>query len=205
MWILVSFAIWNKYSKTFCLTTGDHPVRLQEREGEAMKPSELKAILEDHRLWVESGYKQGKRANLRGADLRDANLLDANLLDANLLRANLRGADLQGADLQSANLQYANLQDANLEGAYLRCADLQSADLEDANLQDANLRGANLYGANLRGADLEGATFDLNFKQVGWFFEATFSEDQIAWVALHPKFSQFADTLKWVKAEQLSA
>ena len=100
-----------------------------------MKPSELKAILEDHRLWVESGYKQGKRANLRGAYLRGANL-------------------------------------------------------QDVNLQDVNLRGA---------------TFDLNFKQVGWFFEATFSEDQIAWVALHPKFSQWADTLKWVKVAQLSA
>ena len=27
----------------------------------------MKAILEDHRLWIESDGKQGKRANLRGA------------------------------------------------------------------------------------------------------------------------------------------
>ena len=135
-----------------------------------MKPSELKAILEDHRLWVESVYKQGKHANLRSA--------------------NLWGADLQGANLRGANLYGADLQGADLYGAYLR---------------GANLRGANLRYANLLDANLRGATFDLNFKQVGWFDKAIFSEDQIAWVCLHPKFSQCADTLKWVKAEKLSA
>ena len=115
-----------------------------------MKPSELKAILDQHRLWVESGYKQGKRANLRSA--------------------NLRGAYLQGA-----------------------------------NLRGANLRSADLEGADLRGADLQGTTFDLNFKQVAWFENATFSEDQIAWVCLHPKYPEWADTLKWVKVEATAA
>jgi hypothetical protein len=111
-----------------------------------LKPSELKDILDQHRLWIESDRKQGKRAILQGADLR------------------------------GANLQGANLRGANLGGAYLRDADL-------------------------RGAYLGGATFDLNFKQVGWFYRATFSEDQIAWVCLHRRFSEWADTLKWVKAE----
>ena len=120
-----------------------------------MKPSELKTILDQHRLWVESSQKQGTRANLQGADLR-------------------------GANLQCANLQGANLQGADLRGAYLR-------------------------GADLRGAYLEGATFTTNFKKVRWFYNATFSEDQIAWVCLHPKFHECADSLKWVKAEQLSA
>ena len=79
-----------------------------------MKPSELKTILDQHRLWVESNQKQGTRANLQSADLR-------------------------------------------------------------------------------------GATFTTNFKKVEWFEEATFSEDQIAWVCLHPKFHECAGTLKWVK------
>jgi uncharacterized protein YjbI with pentapeptide repeats len=125
-----------------------------------MKPSELKDILEDHDLWVQSYRKQGKRANLLGVDLQ--------------------GADLEGANLQGANLQ-------------------------GANLQDANLRGANLQGANLQDANLTGATFDLNFKQVGWFEKATFSEDQIPWVCLNPRFSKWADSLKWVKVDKLSA
>ena len=130
-----------------------------------MKPSELKDILEAHRLWLESGHKQGKRANLQGADLR--------------------GADLRGVYLRNANLRGADLQGANLQGAYL---------------QGAYLQGAYLYGANLAYA-----TFDLNFKQAGWFEKATFSEDQIPWVCLHPKYPEWADTLKWVKVDKLSA
>ena len=140
-----------------------------------MKPSELKDILEAHDLWVQSDRKQGRRADLDGADLQGADLQDA---------------DLEGAYLFGANLREANLQGANLQDAYLREADLQGANLQDAYL----------WGVNLRGA-----TFDLNFKQVSWFGSATFSQDQISWVCLHRWFSKCADTLKWVKAEKLSA
>ncbi len=66
-------------------------------------------------------------------------------------------------------------------------------------------KSANLQGANLWGAYLQGANFDLNFKKVAYFQNATFSEDQIAWVCLHPRYHEWADTLKWVKADKLSA
>ena len=52
-----------------------------------MTPTELAAVIEDHRLWLAG--KGGKRANLYGADLRGA------ILD---------GADLSGADLSGAIL-----------------------------------------------------------------------------------------------------
>ena len=130
-----------------------------------MDATELKVILDQHKLWIESGRKKGKSANLQGADL----------------------------------------QSANLEGANLQSADLQSADLLGARLLGANLQGANLQSAYLEGANLEGATFDLNFKKIAYFRHATFSEDQIAWVCLHPKYHKWASTLKWVKAERLSA
>jgi len=145
-----------------------------------LRQSELKAILEDHKLWIQSAGVQGTRANLQGVNLRGANLLDANLWDADL-----RGANLQGANLQGANL---------------RCADLQGV-----NLQGVNLQGANLVDVNLEGAYLVGAKFSTNFKKVRWFDCATFSEDQIPWVVLHPRYREWADTLKWVKVKQLSA
>ena len=145
-----------------------------------MRQSELKAILEDHKLWNQSDGKQGKCANLRDAHLRGANLGGVNLQDA----------DLQDADLRNANLRNANLQYANLQGAYL---------------QNANLQGAYLHGAYLHDANLRGAKFTTNFKKVGWFECATFSEDQMPWVVLHPRYPKWADTLKWVKAKQLSA
>jgi len=149
-----------------------------------MKPLKLKVILEQHRLWVQSGRKQGKRANLQDADLACADLRDAYLQDADLACADLAGANLQDANLQGVNLAGANLQDAKLA-----CADLQGA----------KLAGANLAGANLRYADLRSATFDLNFKQVAWFEKTTFSQNQIAWVCLHPKYPERADSLKWGK------
>ena len=110
-----------------------------------MRQSELKAILKDHKLWIQSNGKQGQRAYLVGADLH--------------------GADLWRATLQHANLKHANLKHANLQHA----------------------------------------KFTTNFKKVRWFDGATFSEDQIPWVVLHPMYPDWADTIKWVKAEQLSA
>jgi len=136
-----------------------------------LKQSGLKAILKDHKLWIGSGCKQGKRANLVSADLVGANLRRANLYGANLRDANLYGADLQGADLQ------------------------------DANLAGANLAGADLAGADLEGADLRCAKFTTNFKRVSYFAYATFSEDQIPWVVLNPKYPVCAGTIKWVKAK----
>ena len=102
-----------------------------------MEASELKAILEQHRLWLAG--KGGSRANLNGAFLGSANLRDANLRDA----------DIRGADIRHANLTGANLRDANLYRA-----DLQGAILNGANLERANLEGAYLHRANLTGAIL---------------------------------------------------
>ena len=84
-----------------------------------MEQSKLKEILEQHKLWLNSNYKQGLRANLRSADLTGADLTLANLTRANLECANLRGADLTGANLENANLRGANLTGANLTNTVL--------------------------------------------------------------------------------------
>ncbi|WP_439461804.1 pentapeptide repeat-containing protein [Serratia quinivorans] len=122
-----------------------------------MNATELRKILDEHKVWVTSLRENGSKANLRGANLCDANLRGANLCDANLRGANLCGANLCGANLRGANLCDANLRGANLCGANLCGANLCGADLRGADLCDANLRGANLCGANLRGSNLRGA------------------------------------------------
>ena len=113
---------------------------------------ELKEILEQHKLWLYSNEKEGKRA-----DLSSANLTDANLTGANLYDANLTDADLSYANLSSADLSYTNLSGADLSYTNLSDADLSDAILYGVNLTRANLRGANLIVANLRGANLRGA------------------------------------------------
>ena len=108
---------------------------------EKLTPEEIQAVLEEHRLWLDSNREKGKRADFSGKNLQEAHLVDENLRMANLFGANLEGANLEGA-----NLFGANLYGANLRRAILRRANLFGAILEGANLFGANLEGANLNG-----------------------------------------------------------
>src|SRR5262249_13065108 len=98
-----------------------------------MSPEEISSRLAGHRLWLQSGKKEGKRADFGGASLQ--------------------GADFSGADLPEADFPKAELSRCKLQGANLR-----RADLRDANLQEAGLSDATLFEANLAGAELTGAT-----------------------------------------------
>jgi len=66
---------------------------------------EFAAILDQHRIWVESGGEAGTKADLCGANLENADLTGVNLQGAFLQRANLRGADLSMANLRHASLE----------------------------------------------------------------------------------------------------
>ena len=116
---------------------------------EKITKEELKTILEQHKLWLNSNGKEGKCA-----DLSDAYLNSANLTSVDLRRADLSDSDLRGADLSGANLSGANLTRANLIFTNLRCANLSSADLSGASLSGVDLIFANLICANLSSADL---------------------------------------------------
>jgi uncharacterized protein YjbI with pentapeptide repeats len=111
---------------------------------------ELAAILDQHRIWVESGGDEGTKADLSGVNLENADLTGVNLQGAILQRANLRNADLSMANLRGASLVQADLCNANLLGAELRGADLMGATLYGAEgLWLGRLGGANLYDAML--------------------------------------------------------
>ena len=120
---------------------------------------ELKTILEQHKLWLDSNGKEGKcadltRADLTGADLSGANLRCAYLTGADLYGANLRCTDLTGVNLANTDLRRAALTGADLSGAALTCANLSGATLYGANLSDVDLTGTDLTGADLSGTAL---------------------------------------------------
>lgn len=77
----------------------------------------IKKVLSNHKLWLETCGKEGMRADLHGADLHGAGLRGADLHGADLRWADLSGADLRGADLRGADLRWANLQWANIDYA----------------------------------------------------------------------------------------
>ena len=119
--------------------------------------TELKSILAEHKIWIQSNGVQGQRADLRGA-----NLGGADLRGAYLYRADLRGANLICAYLTHADLTHADLTHADLTGAHLEGANLWGANLWDANLWDANLTRANLTGTILEKNKEQGTTMILS-------------------------------------------
>ncbi len=137
-----------------------------------IKKDDLRQILAQHRKWVESEGKEGKRADLRGTCLAQANLQKVSLSEANLQWADLSGAKLQEARLVRANLEGADLSNAKLQGAYLSIANLRGAALPEANLQEAHLFQANLQGAGLSIANLRGAVLSGADLQGAYLFQA---------------------------------
>jgi uncharacterized protein YjbI with pentapeptide repeats len=103
-------------------------LKLREKSEE-----KLKQILEDHKGWVESDGKVGRRADLSRGNLNKVSLSNANLQKADLSRADMRNTVLDGVKgLSDANLQYANLEGATgLLGNEFAQADVTGTKLPD--------------------------------------------------------------------------
>jgi len=126
------------------------PDNSAENNSRAQSLLELAEILDQHKIWVETGGESGTKADFCGVDLANADLTGVNLQGAHLHKANLRNADLSLANLRGASLVRADLRDANLLGAELRGADLMGANLYGVEgLWVGRLGGTNLFDAIL--------------------------------------------------------
>src|SRR5438045_4917978 len=92
-----------------------------------LSPDEIEQMLASHRLYVETEYHEGHRANFSSADLTGRDFSGLKLRGIKMDRAVLRGADFSGADLQSANLIGAMLQEARFDRADLSGARMRVA------------------------------------------------------------------------------
>ena len=124
-----------------------------------MDQNKLNKILKEHKLWLSSERKRGKRANLINADLSNVDLTNANLSNACLINANLTNVNLTNANLIDANLIDADLTNADLTNANLTNANLTSAEFRWSTLKNANFKNTKLEGAYFFGSDLTGADF----------------------------------------------
>ncbi len=127
-----------------------------------LSPDQIEQMLAAHRLYLETEYHQGHRANFASADLSGQDFSGLNLRGIKMDRAVLRGADFTGAHLQRANLigaisEQARFDRADLSGARLSGANLVSASLEDACLAKADMEFGLMAKALLRGACLQEA------------------------------------------------
>src|SRR6266481_65148 len=138
---------------------------------------DLAEILDQHKIWVESGGESGVKADLCGVNLEKADLTGVNLQGAHLHRMNLAGADLSMANLRGASLVRSNLQNANLLGTELRGANLMGANLYGAEgLWFGRLGGTNLFDAvlpeSISAVDTSKAISDAT-KIARWFYFLT--------------------------------
>jgi hypothetical protein len=84
-----------------------------------LSPDEIERALVEYRLYLETEYHQGHRANFSSADLAGRDFSGLNLRGIKMDRALLSGADFTGAHLQSANLVGALAEQACFDGADL--------------------------------------------------------------------------------------
>jgi uncharacterized protein YjbI with pentapeptide repeats len=138
---------------------------------------DLAEILDQHKIWVESGGESGVKADLCGVNLAKADLTGVNLQGAHLHRMNLEGADLSMANLRGASLVRSNLQNTNLLGTELRGANLMGANLYGAEgLWFGRLGGTNLFDAvlpeSISAVDSSKAIGDAT-KVARWFYFLT--------------------------------
>lgn len=124
--------------------------------------SDIKEILQAHKLWLESDGKEGEQADFSETDivkkdLSGANLRKASFKSCNAIKADFSGADISHADLENIILASAFLMNTTLEGANLEGADLNSTFLENTNLTRTNLEGSDLESANLKRTNMTGA------------------------------------------------
>jgi len=111
---------------------------------------DLAEILDQHKIWVETGGESGAKADLSGVNLAKADLTGVNLQGAHLHRTNLVGADLSMANLRGASLVRADMRNANLLGTELRGANLMGANAYGVDgLWFGRLGGTNLFDAVL--------------------------------------------------------
>jgi uncharacterized protein YjbI with pentapeptide repeats len=129
-----------------------------------MTQQELDKILEQHKIWVDSGYKKGECANFEKACLEFLNFSNTNLAHASFRKANLRNANFKNTKLWNANFIRANLEDANFEKADLFQANLAHANLEDTNFEKADLHHIDLSNLEFDDTKLEGAKITLGYK-----------------------------------------
>jgi uncharacterized protein YjbI with pentapeptide repeats len=135
---------------------------------------EFAEVLDQHRVWVDTGGAHGVQGHFAGANLTGVDLTAANLQGAELQKVNLRGADLSMANLRNANLVEADLRETNLLGTEFSGANLMGANLYGAQgLWAGRLGGTNLFDATLPEAvaALNGRRTIEEFTQAArWFY-----------------------------------
>ena len=100
-----------------------------------MNKKELKRILEQHRLYINTDGEEGEAICLEnGEDISGFDLSKAVLEGALFYNINMQGVDLTGADLYGVVFEGCNLIDAKFSIEIRECCDLTGASVSKEQL-----------------------------------------------------------------------
>lgn len=116
---------------------------------------DLMEALQGHRLWVDTGGKEGAMMSIEHADLRDADLEGIDLTRCALPHVSFRNANCQKAVLRRCDMTAGDFIGCNLDQAVLAASRLAGARFTDAILRNTVFLGSDLSGASFRGMTLQ--------------------------------------------------
>lgn len=135
-----------------------------------MTKNQIKKMLEQQKLYVETNGKQGKEICERDVDLRHMNAEGINLTGAYF-----RGCNLQGVNFSGSNLSEVRFDEANLRGANLSGTTLFRACFSDTQISGANFQGANFHSVDLCAARRQ-LSLALGLPDISWIIPGTLCE-----------------------------
>lgn len=119
-----------------------------------MNEKALSEILEQHKLWLDTDFREGRCADLRGEHLCSHDLSGAILRRALMDRVQLQDAKLCGADLSHAQMRYTNLYRADLQKANVSDVSFEGAEMSECDLRNSLCYRTNFSHTLLRDSKL---------------------------------------------------
>lgn len=126
----------------------------------ALAIAEIEALHRDHKLWLNSGGRQGRRAVLKKTFLTDLDLSGYQFAQASMRGAVLRNVKLCGADLRDCDFSEAVLENVDFSGAQLANATFVRAALQQVSFRHTEMGGADLLGVHAKQLQCIGAMMD---------------------------------------------
>lgn len=125
-----------RFSSTVAMQITSSGVSVAKRKGTEMNQKELNAVLDQHELWLRSGGRKGKRADLCGENLKRLSFVARDLEGIDLVGADCHCADFYGANLVNADMRFGNFQHADLRCTFLAGSDRRGADFYSAQVDE---------------------------------------------------------------------
>lgn len=126
------------------------------------QPNQLSKIINEHREWLNTDGKSGKKAYLSNLmlqrlELKKIDLSEADIETAALELSKLNSVDFTKANMQSSQLCYSSLDKVSFNYANLRFSNFSNSDIRFSTFHHTNLKNSTFIGSFIEGVDFENA------------------------------------------------